>query len=188
MMDKPTFCDTDYLSSVLRIDRADLILNKYDKILISKQVEKEICNEGNYPLIKERYNRLYENNDIEVHEIEEGTPEWDTYLNLRLMSGTIKKDIGEMSVISLAKAKNGILASNNLSDVCKYVKNYNLEHTTTATTLVECCNEKSISCSEAESYWRVMKQFRIKLPKTSFNEFYKTHSSPCEDFKTRKYV
>ena len=93
-----------------------------------------------------------------------------------------------MSVISLAKARNGILASNNLTDVCKYVNDYNLDHITTATTLVELCDEKSITCSEARSYWRTMDQFNIKLPKTTFDNFYKTHSSPCADFETHKYA
>lgn len=188
LMNKPAFFDTDYLSSFLRINRTDLILDKYDKIQISSQVKEEICNKGNYPSIKERFITLCENGDVEVHEIEEGTPEWDTYLELRLMSTNIKKDIGEMSVISLAKAKNGILASTNLTDVCKYVKEYNLDHTTTATTLVELCDEKSITCNEARSYWRTMEQFNIKLPKTSFDNFYKTHTSPCTDFETHKYA
>ena len=93
-----------------------------------------------------------------------------------------------MSVISLAKARNGILASNNLTDVCKYVKKYNLDHITTATSLVEFYNEKLITYSEAKSYWRTMEQFQIKLPKTSFDYFYKTHSSPCTDFETHKYA
>ena len=188
LMNKPAFFDTDYLSSFLRINRTDLILDKYDKIQISSQVKDEICNKGNYHNIKERFTSLYENEDVEVHEIEEGNPEWNTYMELRLMSADIKKDIGEMSVISLAKAKNGILASNNLTDVCKYVKDYNLDHITTATTLVELCDEKLITCSEARSYWRTMKQFKIKLPKTSFDNFYKTHSSPCADFETHKYA
>lgn len=188
LMNKPAFFDTDYLSSFLRINRTDLILDKYDKIRISSQVKDEICNKGNYPRIKERFIELYENGYVEVHEIEEGTPEWNTYLELRLLSNDIKKDIGEMSIISLAKARNGILASNNLTDVCRYVKEYNLDHITTATSLVEFCDEKSITCSEAKSYWRTMKQFQIKLPRTSFDTFYKTHSSPCTDFETHKYA
>lgn len=188
MMNKHTFFDTDYLSSFLRINRVDLILNKYDKIQISSQVKDEICNKGNYHNIKKRFISLYENEDVEVYEIEEGTSEWNTYLELRLMSPDIKKDIGEMSVISLAKAKNGILASNNLTDVYKYVKDYNLDHITTATTLAELYDEKLITSSEARSYWRTMEQFKIKLPKTTFDNFYKTHSSPRVDFETHKYT
>lgn len=184
---KQVFFDTDYLSSFLRINRADLILNKYKKILISKQVKNEICNAGNYPLIKERFTNLYQDGHIKVCEIEEGSDEWDTYLELRLLSNDIKKDIGEMSIISLAKARDGIIASNNLIDVCKYVKDYDLEHITTSLTLVECCNEQLITCSEANSYWRKMKQFKIKLPKTSFDNYYKFHGFPCDDFDAHKF-
>ena len=74
LMNKPAFFDTDYLSSFLRINRTDLILDKYDKIQISSQVKDEICNKGNYHNIKERFTSLYENEDVEVHEIEEGNP------------------------------------------------------------------------------------------------------------------
>lgn len=50
------------------------------------------------------------------------------------------EDIGkeELSVISLAIAKKEILASNNLNDVCYFVKKYNLEHITISKIIVTC--------------------------------------------------
>ena len=187
LKNKKVFFDTDYLSSFLRIERTDLILEKYGKILISEQVKNEICNEGNYPKIKQRFQSLYDNGDVEVFEIIEGSEEWDTYLTLRLSSNEILKNIGEMSIISLAKAKNGILASNNLTDICEYVKKFNLEYTTTANTLVECFDDKTITCNEVKSYWRAMTQFGIKIPRTSFENFYRKHGDPCDDFENHLF-
>lgn len=45
---------------------------------------------------------------------------------------------GELSSIAFAIVNNGILASNNFRDICKYVKKYNLHHITTATILLDC--------------------------------------------------
>ena len=71
--------------------------------------------------------------------------------------------------------------------MCDCVKHYNLEHTTTATELVEFCKNGTITFEEAKSYWRVMDQFGISLPKTTFENFYKSSGNPCEDFKNRKF-
>lgn len=181
------FFDTDYLSSFIRINRVDLILNKYCKILTSKQVKKEFDAEGYSPKIKEGFADLCSSGKVEIFEIEEGTEEWDIYMNLMMLSEDVGKNVGEMSVIALSKAKNSILASNNLKDVCDCVDHYNLKHTTTATELVEFCKNKLIDFKQAESYWRTMTQFGISLPKTSFENFYKLCENPCKDFKNNKF-
>ena len=43
---------------------------------------------------------------------------------------------GEAAAIALAKTYGGILASNNLKDISKYVTKYNLRHKTTGEILV----------------------------------------------------
>ena len=184
LLKNKTFFDTDYLSSFLRIGRMDLVLDKYGKILISKQVKNELCAEGYSPKIRQGFIDLYNKGYVEIYEIVQDTEEWKTYLDLRYASTEdCEKNIGELSVIALAKAKKGILASNNLKDVCVYVEEYNLEHVTTATTLVECFKNNEINFKEANSYWRILQQFGIKLPKSSFENFCKLHGDPCEDFK-----
>lgn len=188
LLKNKTFFDTDYLSSFLRIGRMDLVLDKYGRILISTQVKSELCAEGYSPKIRQGFIDLYNEGHVEIYEIVENTEEWDIYLNLRYESTEdYEKNIGEMSVIALAKAKNGILASNNLNDVCVYVEEYNLEHVTTATTLVECFKNNEITFKEANSYWKKLHGFGIKLPKTSFENFCKLHGYPCEDFKNHKF-
>ena len=184
---KRAFFDTDYLSSFLRIDRMDLILDKYGEILISKEVKKELCDNNNNYYIKKRFQKVCEEGKVKIYEIESGTEEWDITLNLMLMSEDVSKNRGEIASIALAKSKNCILASNNLKDVCDCVDHYNLKHTTTATELVEFCKNKLIDFKQAESYWRTMTQFGISLPKTSFENFYKLCENPCKDFKNNKF-
>lgn len=181
------FFDTDYLSSFLRIDRVDLILDKYGKILTSQQVKDEFHAEGYSPKIKQGFIDLCDKGNVKIYEINEGTKEWEIYFKLRIVSEEISKNVGEMSVIALSKAKNTILASNNLTDVCDCVEQYNLKHTTTATELVEFYKNDLIGLEEAKSYWRTMRQFGISLPKTSFENFYKLSDNPCKDFKNRKF-
>ena len=176
-----------YLSSFLRIDRMDLILDKYGEILISKEVKKELCDNNNNYYIKKRFQKVCEEGKVKIYEIESGTEEWDITLNLMLMSEDVSKNRGEIASIALAKSKNCILASNNLKDVCDCVDHYNLKHTTTATELVEFCKNKLIDFKQAESYWRTMTQFGISLPKTSFENFYKLCENPCKDFKNNKF-
>ena len=43
---------------------------------------------------------------------------------------------GEAAAIALAKTYNGIIASNNLKDISKYIEKYNLEHVATGDILV----------------------------------------------------
>lgn len=62
-----------------------------------------------------------------------------------------------------------------------------MEHTATATQLVEFCKSKLIEFAEAESYWRKITQFGISLPRTSFENFHNLYEIPCKDFKNRKF-
>lgn len=182
-----TFYDTDFLSSFLRIDRMDLLLDNYGKILTSTQVKNEICDDRNYFKIKQGFLDLCDNDYVEIFEIEEGTEEWKTYFELSMASEDNGKDVGELSVIALSKAKNGILASNNLTDICECVERYGLDYITTATTLTKFFRNNLITLNDVKSYWRTMDQFGISLPKTSFENFCKLHGDPCGDFKSHKF-
>ena len=74
---------------------------------------------------------------------------------------------------------NGILASNNFKDICKYVKKYNLSHITMATILMTCFKKEYISMDETEKIWQDMLVEEIKLPKKSFREYYNWNDSLC---------
>ena len=74
---------------------------------------------------------------------------------------------GEAAAIALAYVKNGILASNNLRDVSKYVEQYELDHITTLDILIMAEERGIVADVECESIWRQMRRKHILLPEGS---------------------
>ncbi|MEA3423983.1 MAG: hypothetical protein U9Q80_09345, partial [Bacillota bacterium] len=58
------------------------------------------------------------------------TEEYNLYYELAISPPKGERIIGkgEAAAIALAKTYNGVLASNNLKDISKYVEKYELEH------------------------------------------------------------
>lgn len=135
-MTKPVFYDTDCLSSFLQINRIDLLKREYSKIIISVQVKDELFNKNTPEKIKNRLTSLIHEGYVEIKDLEYGSDEFNQYFTFITDSKTENTGKGELSVISLAISNNGILASNNLDDVCYFVKKYNLEHVTTSKIIV----------------------------------------------------
>lgn len=167
MNDKPIFYDTDCLSSFLGVGRIDLLKKEYDTIIISKQIKDEFFNESTPKMIKKELDLLINEGFVKVLDIEVGSKEFDCYYEFRLLDVENDEGIGELSIISLVIVNNGILASNNLKDVCKYVRKYNLEHITTAIILVNRFNNDHISFNEVENLWREMLKNKIELDRKS---------------------
>lgn len=78
---------------------------------------------------------------------------------------------GEAAAIVLARQNNGILASNNLSDVVPYVKKYGLQHITTADILVEALHGGLITEKQGNAIWANMLQKQRKLPGASLTDY-----------------
>ena len=166
-MTKPVFYDTDCLSSFLQIDRIDLLKKEYSKIIISTQVKDELFNKKTPEKIKNRLTSLIQEGYVEVKDLEFGSDEFNQYY--KFITDDKTEDIckGELSVISLVIAKNGILASNNLDDVCYFVKKYNLEHVTTSKIIVTCYEKGYLTFDEADKIWKEL----LKNPKHPPNLF-----------------
>lgn len=121
-LNKPIFYDTDCLSSFLAIDRADLLKKEYSTIIISNKVLEEFYNQKTPKEIKNRLKKLIDENFVEAVDLKVNSDEFEYYFNFITNEKTEDIGKGELSAISLAIAYNGILASNNLSDVCYFVK------------------------------------------------------------------
>lgn len=80
---------------------------------------------------------------------------------------------GEAAAIALAKTYDGILASNNLKDVAKYVTKYELEHVATGDILVAALNAGYIDEKAGNRIWRNMIARRRILPANSFSDYLK---------------
>ncbi len=104
------------------------------------------------------------------------TEEYRLYYELAIAPPKGEKIIGkgEAAAIALAKTYNGIIASNNLKDISKYIEKYELEHITTGGILVDALNEGYIDEHIGNKIWTNMISKRRMLPTTSFSEYLKT--------------
>ena len=128
------------------------------------------------PHIKRKVNELCSNGDVATKEILVNTEEYKLYCELAISPPKGEKIIGkgEASAIALAKTYNGIIASNNLKDISKYVEKYELEHITTSDILVAALNEGYIDEQTGNQIWANMISKRRMLPTPTFTEYLKT--------------
>ena len=177
-MTKPVFYDTDCLSSFLQINRIDLLKKEYSKIIISVKVKEELYNKKTPQDVKTRLTSLIQDGYVEIKDLELGSAEFDQYYEFITDDKTEDIGKGELSVISLAIAKNGILASNNLDDVCYFVKKYKLEHVTTSKIIVTCYEKGYLTFDEANKIWKELRK-NPKHPQMSFKDFYDKDDKMC---------
>ena len=177
-MTKPIFYDTDCLSSFLQINRTDLLKKEYSKIIISAEVKKELYNKKTPQAVKTRLTSLIQDSYVEIKDLEFGSDEFNQYYTFITDDDTKDVGKGELSVISLAIAKNGILASNNLKDVCYFVKKYKLEHVTTSKIIVTCYEKGYMTFDEADKIWKELRK-NPKHPQMSFKDFYDKEDKMC---------
>ena len=169
------FLDTDCISSFLWVCREDILLKLYKgRIIIPKQVFNELSN-PKVPHIGKKVNCLLGNKDINVKEIMLDTNEYNYYQELTNPSKKGLKIIGngEAAAISLSKANNGIIASNNLKDIMKYVKKFKLNHITTGDILIEALKAELINESDGNQIWGKMLLKKRKLPTLNFSDYLK---------------
>ena len=120
--------------------------------------------------IRNLYLELEDEGFIETRLINIFTPEADYFFTF-INNGEDSIGSGEAAVLSLAITNDAVVASNNFTDICKYVKEYNLQHVATSDILFECYQRKFITRREGDNIWKYMLKNRMKLPFNSFTEF-----------------
>ena len=171
------FFDTDCISAFLWIKNESILSKLYPgKIILPKQVYDEISSVP--PLIK-RIEQMKGAGDLTVQSITVGTTEYNEYCKLAVNPPKGKKTIGrgEAAAIALTKSNNGILASNNLRDIKRFVDEYGLKHITTGDILVEALNKGIITENDGNTIWANMIAKRRMLPTASFSEYLKTYAN-----------
>lgn len=175
MTDK-LFFDTDCISSFLWVKEENLLLKLYpNRIILPKQVFEELSNPS-IPHIKSKVTELCLSGDISTKEILINTEEFNLYYELAVVPLKGEKIIGkgEAAAIALAKTYNGIIASNNLRDISKYLEIYNLEHVATGDILVAALDKGYIDETTGNQIWSNMVAKRRMLPTATFTEYLKT--------------
>jgi predicted nucleic acid-binding protein len=145
------------------------------RIVLPKQVYDELCNPS-IPHIKRKINQLCLRGDISTKEILTDTEEYNLYYELAISPPKDEKRIGkgEAAAIALAKTYDGIIASNNLKDIFKYVEKYNLAHMATGDILVAALNAGYIDETSGNQIWSNMLARRRILPTKTFTDYLKT--------------
>ncbi|MTI94355.1 MAG: hypothetical protein FH749_02550 [Firmicutes bacterium] len=171
------FFDTDCISSFLWVREERILLNLYPRrIVLPQEVFNELSNPS-IPHIKRQVDKLIADGHITTQRIFTDTEEFQLYNQLAIAppAGDIVIGKGEASAIALAKVHRGILASNNLSDITKYVEKYQLNHITTADILIDAYNNGFISENHGNQIWRNMLAKKRRLPAASLSDYCKAH-------------
>ena len=174
MTDSTLFFDTDCISAFLWIDDTSIVIKLYgNRVAIPMQVYKELmaC-KGEASVIKARITELLNRKEAIIVDMEVDSEEYNLYTELAFGNGSeTLMGRGEASCIALAKYRDGILASNNLKDVGKYIELYNLKHITTGDIIVEAYNKQMVTMEDAENMWSLMLRRRRKLGTATFAEY-----------------
>ena len=162
----------------LLVNRADILEKLFKvKIVIPEQVYAEL-NRPAIKFLKTKLDDFIKRTDAKIQTIETNSDEFNLYL--KLTSGKNCKVIGkgEAICISLAKIKNGVLASNNLKDICWYVKQYNLKFITTGDILTMALQNEIITKQEGEDIWQSMLKIKRKIGPSTFCEYLENSKNP----------
>ena len=85
--------------------------------------------------------------------------------------------------MALAHLNDGIVASNNLSDVEEYIGSLDIELITSSMILSKAFEKDIVSETTANSLWKGMLNEGINLPKGSFSDYYgELYRKDCEKF------
>ena len=85
--------------------------------------------------------------------------------------------------MALAHLNNGIVASNNLSDVEEYIESLDIELITSSMILSKAVENDIVSENTANILWKGMVDEDIYLPRDSFMDYYnELYESDCERF------
>lgn len=173
---EPLFFDTDCLAAFLWVGDQSILATLYpNRIVIPGDVYNELSRPGTQE-IKTRIDTMISNGQAEVQNIEIGSKEYNIYRKLAYYpdEGHCIIGHGEAAAISLAKERNGILASNNLRDISQYVKEYSLKHVTTGDILFEAFKKGIITEDDGNTIWANMLAKNRKIGASSFSEFIKS--------------
>lgn len=137
---------------------------------------QSVYDELSYPRIahlKARVDAMLSVGVARVEGIDINTKEYQWYYKLTVApeNGNMLIGKGEAAAIVLARGKNGIIASNNLREICFYIKEYGLAHRTTGDILVEALRSEVITEEQGNRIWENMLARRRKIGADSFSEY-----------------
>lgn len=190
-MNKPVFYDTDCLECFLFVDAGYILEKLFSKIIIPEQVYEEIMVENTPLIVKANFEKLKEG-FVEVKEMQFASQEYVTFNLIKKgffsETGKICGE-GESAAMALAHLNNGVVASNNLSDVEEYIESLEIELITSSMILSKAVEMSIIDEDTANSLWEQMLNKGIYLPRNSFMEYYEElYKSDCKKFLNEPFL
>lgn len=167
------YFDTDCLSAFLWVKAEYILTSLYSgKIRVPQQVYNELSYPGT-PQLKTRIDVLISNGSAAIEPIMTDAPEFNLYSKLTASPDQGYSIIGkgEAAAIALASVSGGIVASNNLKDVARYVSYLGLRHITTGDILVEAFKRALITEDNGNNTWSAMLAKKRKIGAASFSEY-----------------
>lgn len=162
----PVILDADFTSSFAWVNRLDILEVLYSKrMIILEEVAEEL---GRVPHLAARVELSIKNGHIKCETMFADSPE---ALQLANFLDTGKYGAGEASCMAYLTQHEGILGSNNLSDVKAFCIQNNKRLLTTADVMYQAYKAGNISLDEADKIWVSMLSKKRKLPASSFSEY-----------------
>lgn len=129
--------------------------------------------------LKAQVDLMLQAGNATIESIMVGTDTYELYRKLTSHPDPGHKIIGrgEAASISLAKEKQGILASNNLRDISAYVTEYGLSHLTRGDIMKMAFDAGYINEAQGNTIWANMLARKRKLGYRSFSDYLAKHQS-----------
>lgn len=162
----PIILDSDFLSSFAWVNRLDLLEGLYSKrMIVLEEVLEEL---RRVPHLASRVELSIRNGHIRSEAMLAESPE---ALQLAKFLESGRYGTGEASCMAYLTQHDGILGSNNLSDIKDFCIQNKKLLLTTAGVLHQAYDIGLINLDEADKIWADMLSKKRKLPASSFTEY-----------------
>jgi len=162
----PIILDADFISSFAWVDRLDILEGLYSqRMIILEEVMEEL---ERVPHLAARVKVCIRNGHVKRETMFADSPE---ALQLAKFLDTGRYGTGEASCMAYLTQYDGILGSNNLSDVKEFCIQNRKTLLTTADVMYQAYEAGHVNIDEADKIWTDMLSKRRKLPASSFSEY-----------------
>ena len=165
-IEPPVILDADFISSFAWVNRLDILEGLYSKHMI---ILEEVLEELNrVPHLASRVELSISNGHIKCEAMFADSPE---ALQLAKFLEAGRYGTGEAACMAYLTQHDGILGSNNLSDVKAFCIQNKKRLLTTADVIYQAYETSIVGLEEADKVWGDMISKRRKLPASSFSEY-----------------
>lgn len=176
MKHKPIFYDSDILVCFLEINEYEVLQKLFRKIILPKKVYDELTRQRTPKSIKNNLNHLITQNFVQIKEIEFASREYVNYNCISKGYWSKNGEIigsGESAAIALAIENNGIVASNNLTDIVDICYDFDIPIITAPLLLAFAFELKIYTKARINQIWnKILNNTFQKLPKQTFDDYY----------------